>query len=72
MSVEIEVTGLVFKCQTDEDICYQRLAQVTGVKKIVSELGNVYLSVDSSQQKQAVDDIRTICDIWHASFQICN
>ena len=65
MSVEIEVTGLVFKCQTDEDICYQRLAQVTGVKKIVSELGNVYLSVDSTQHKQAVDDIRTICDIWH-------
>ncbi|MGB1261693.1 MAG: hypothetical protein ACPG52_02190 [Cognaticolwellia sp.] len=71
MSIAIEITDAVFKCQTDEEVFYQRLAQVSGIEKVTSENGKIYVTVATDEQSQAVDDIRAICHIWHASFSIC-
>jgi len=66
MTREIEITGAVFKCQTDENIFYQRLSQITGVEKIVTHNTHLLVSISNSQKSQAVTDIYAICDIWHA------
>ncbi|TWX65096.1 hypothetical protein [Colwellia sp. C1TZA3] len=70
MNIEIEITAAVFKCQTDEDIFYQRLSKITGIKKIVTKDSKLIVSVFSTEKDQALADIRAICDIWHASINL--
>jgi len=70
MSTEIEIKTAAFKCQTDEDIFYQRLAKVAGIKKIITQDRQVCLSVTDEKKSQAIADIGEICDIWHTSFRI--
>lgn len=64
---EIEITAAVFKCQTDEEIFYQRLSAVNGIQKIVTHHSKLLVSVSNSQKRQAIADICAICAIWHAS-----
>jgi|TARA_R110002060_G_C2117701_1_gene98522 hypothetical protein len=67
MSTEIKILGAVFKCQADEDIFYQRLSEIKGIKKIVTHNSCQSVTVDDTQKKQTISDIGKVCDIWHAT-----
>tara|TARA_R110000744_G_scaffold31928_2_gene74918 strand:- start:3082 stop:3297 length:216 start_codon:yes stop_codon:yes gene_type:complete len=67
MTTEIKISGAVFKCQADEDIFYQRLSQVKGIEKIITNDSRQLVSVSNINKKQAISDIVAICDMWHAT-----
>jgi hypothetical protein len=69
MSTEVKITGAVFKCQTDEDIFFQRLSNVTGIENIVTNNSSLHISISNEQKDQALIDLIAICDIWHASLK---
>ena len=66
MSTEIEISGVVFKCQADEDIFYQRLSEIKGIRKIVTHNSCQLVTISDTKKIQAISDIGEICDIWHA------
>ncbi|SEL54480.1 hypothetical protein SAMN05216262_11358 [Colwellia chukchiensis] len=70
MSTEIEITVGIFKCQSDQEIFYQRLSEVTGIAKIVHSENRVQIWVNDKQSPQAFKDVSALCDIWHLSFRI--
>lgn len=67
---KIEITKAIFKCQADENIFYQRLSEVTGIKNIVSHDSHLSVSISLIKKRQTIADIAKICDIWHVSFNI--
>lgn len=67
MNTEIEILGAVFKCQTDEDIFYQRLSEIKGIKKIVTHNSCQLVTIFDTHKKQTISDISEVCDIWHAT-----
>lgn len=71
MITEIEISAAIFKCKTDEEIFYQKLSNITGIQKVLTKNSKLYVSVSSEHKVKAIADIHTICDIWHASYNIC-
>ncbi|ARD45593.1 hypothetical protein [Colwellia sp. PAMC 21821] len=69
MSTEIKISGAIFKCQADEDIFYQRLSQVKGIEKIITNDFSQLVSVSTINKHQAISDIVAICDMWHATME---
>tara|TARA_R110002167_G_scaffold251052_1_gene457198 strand:+ start:1150 stop:1368 length:219 start_codon:yes stop_codon:yes gene_type:complete len=70
MITEIEITAAIFKCQTDEDIFYQKISTIAGVQKVITKDNKLYISVLSAQKNQALEDVSELCDIWHTSFNL--
>lgn len=72
MSINIEISGAVFKCSADENIFYQRLCETAGLEKIITKRKIIYLTIATEQQNSAILAISEVCHIWHASLNICN
>ena len=70
MSIEIRIKTAVFKCQTDEDIFYQRLRQVTGVENVSVQNTLVCLLISNQYKTRALKEVTEICSIWHTSFEM--
>lgn len=70
MKIEIEVVSPVLRCQSEEEIFFQRLSEVAGIQKIVTSDTKIYLSVSSESEQKAIKDIAAICDMWRTSYRI--
>jgi hypothetical protein len=70
VKTEIEIISPVLRCQSEEEIFFQRLSEVAGIHKVITGGTKIYLSVSSELEQEALKHVRAICDIWHTSYRI--
>ena len=66
--MEIEITKPIFKCESDEEIFFQRLSEITGFQQI--RIDNLALKLKVYNAENTLKEVRSICDLWHTSFEI--
>ena len=64
------MVGAVFRCDTEKEIFFQRLAEIAGLQKIVLQDDTVIMTVNSDYANQAVADVGAICDFWNADYRL--
>ena len=69
MAEKIEIVTPVLRCASEEEVFFERLAEVTGLLDIIRGEATITLSVDKSVRKSAREDVMSICDMWHTTFR---
>lgn len=70
MNIEIEIVEPFFKCRDDEEIFFQRLAEIKGIRKIVNQGSGVSVTVSGEEQQDVVNEVAEISDIWNTSYTL--
>ena len=68
--MEIEIISPVLRCQSEEEIFFQRLSEVAGIQKVITKDMKIYVSVSSDSEQEAFKEVDAICDMWRTSFRI--
>ena len=66
--MQIEITKPIFKCESDEEIFFQRLNNVNGILAIDVEKSKLRIELNNADK--ALSEIRAICALWHSSITI--
>ena len=67
--MDFEIAEPAFKCKTDEEVFFQRIAEITGFQKVVRKNRRLYVSVFESDQQATFDQVQNIAALWHTSFE---
>ncbi|MBU2891722.1 hypothetical protein KO495_00125 [Colwellia sp. D2M02] len=70
MTITIAIKHIVFKCKTDEQIFYERLAKTTGLTKITLHGEVIYIFVACEYQHSAIEELTALCDMWHGTYAV--
>jgi len=68
--MEIEIIIPILRCQSEEEVFLQRLSEVAGIQKVVTDDTKTTISVCGEMGQEALKHVRAICDMWHTSFKI--
>ena len=70
MLTQIKMFRPVFRCSTDEDVFFERVADVAGLQNMEVNDTEILLSVLTELSEDALEDIEAICDMWHAKYTV--
>ena len=68
----VAIAGPVFRCAEDEHVFLSRLRGLTGVVGVVGRDGGFYLTLAGKPHATMANELREICNMWHATFKIVN
>ena len=63
-----ELIPPVFRCAEDEQVFYGRLHELPGLASLVVGNGRIRLQFTPGEEALVIEQLREICDVWHASF----
>ncbi|MYM63415.1 hypothetical protein [Pseudomaricurvus sp. HS19] len=66
----IEIIKPVSRCQTEEDIFYQRLTDIDGADHITTVGSRIQLTITASTASVVLEQVTAICDMWHTRWDI--
>lgn len=68
MKVEIEIP--IFRCQTDEEIFFDRLHSIPGLIQLTRRGSCLYVEVAGDDERKLLDALEDICGAWGAEVRV--
>lgn len=70
MATEIEIIYPVLRCNTEEDVFYQRLSEITGVLKVSTRGKKISVSISDQCSVEALKEVADVCHMWHTTYKV--
>lgn len=68
--MNVELKTPIFKCSDDESIFFSRLYALPAYNGISGERRKLIISLNKADEKETLNQLHEICDIWNTSFKV--